>query len=261
MSIIIKIGSNSIIKKGPKLISLAVKEFINQGLKVVIVSSGAVAYGSKHMGIHKPTRTETKQAVASIGQIDLMNVYRSQFSSINKTISQILLTRDCIQDGNRSDKIKRTINELFRMNVIPIINENDTVATEELKFGDNDMLASMTASLLKSKRLILVTDVNGVYTDNPLIDNKAEHIPIITNIKETQSRLKTSGSSIWGTGGIKTKLESAELASSKGIFVNICSYDNIVECAKRYNTGTLIIPNRGTFVPLRPPSVVDINHK
>jgi len=174
--IVIKIGSSILIdKKGkPKKIWLKefakdIKNLIKKKKQIVIVSSGAIAIGCKYLGIKKNSlKVDKSQAVASIGQIELMNFYKNIFNKSKIKISQILLTLDDTEQRRRSINARRTIDNLFKMRIIPIVNENDTTATTEIKYGDNDRLAARVAQIISADCLILLSDVDGLYTDMPL---------------------------------------------------------------------------------------------
>ena len=173
--IVIKIGSSILIdgKGKPKKLWLKelvkdIKLLINQKKQIVIVSSGAIALGCEYLGINKNgLKVDKSQAVASIGQIELMDFYKKNFDKSKIKISQILLTLDDTEQRRRSINARRTIDNLFKMEIIQIVNENDTTATTEIKYGDNDRLAARVAQIIGADCLILLSDVDGLYTDNP----------------------------------------------------------------------------------------------
>ena len=173
--IVIKIGSSLIIDKSKKIrqkwlseFSKDIKELINQNKKVIIVSSGAIAMGCKKLNLNKKNlKLDKSQAIASIGQIELMNLFSKTFSKNKINISQILLTLDDTEQRRRSLNAKRTFENLFELDFVPVVNENDSTATTEIKYGDNDRLASRVAQISGADCLILLSDVNGLYTINP----------------------------------------------------------------------------------------------
>ena len=173
--IVIKVGSSILIDKNGKPKKKWLKEFvkdikflINKKKQVIIVSSGAIALGCEYLGIKKQgLKIDKSQAIASIGQIMLMDFYKKVFDSSKMKISQILLTLDDTEQRRRSINARRTIDNLLSMGIIPIVNENDTTATTEIKYGDNDRLASRVAQIIGADCLILFSDVDGLYTGNP----------------------------------------------------------------------------------------------
>ena len=182
--IVVKIGSSLLVDNNKKirkkwLTSFAkdIKKLKDKNQKVVIVSSGAIALGCKKMNINKKTiKLDKSQAIASIGQIELMNLFSQTFTKYKLNISQILLTLEDTEERRRSLNAKRTFENLFDLGFIPIVNENDTIATSEIKYGDNDRLASRVAQITDADTLILLSDVDGLYTKNPKIYKDAKLI-------------------------------------------------------------------------------------
>lgn len=229
--IVIKIGSNILTdKKGglnPKRIYSIAKDIFDiceAGYEVVIVSSGAVAAGMKKLGLkEKPKDIQLKQAAAAIGQSSLMWAYEKGFSDFGKKVAQVLLTREDFSERGRYLNSKNTIITLLSYGIIPIINENDTVATDEIKFGDNDQLAALVSGLIDAERLIILSDVNGLYSSDPNKNPDAEIIPFVSEItSEFESMAGGAGSAV-GTGGMYSKILAAKKAVSYGIRVNIIS--------------------------------------
>ena len=173
--IVIKIGSSILVDEKGKAKKIWLKEFakdiknlINKKKQVVLVSSGSIAMGCKYLGIKKRgLKVDKSQAVASVGQIELMDFYKKIFDKNKIKVSQILLTIDDTEQRRRSINARRTIDNLLKMNIVPIVNENDTTATTEIKYGDNDRLAARVAQIIGADCLILLSDVDGLYTDNP----------------------------------------------------------------------------------------------
>jgi len=229
--LIIKIGSNILAheKEGldtKRISSLAcdISELHNNGYDVVLVSSGAIAAGMRKLGLkEKPRDIKLKQAAAAIGQSSLMWAYERSFGDYGKKVAQVLLTRDDLSDRKRYINSKNTLLTLLSYRVIPIINENDTVATDEIKFGDNDYLAALVAGLVEAERLIILSDVDGLYTEDPRRSAKAKIIDYVEEITpELEEKAGVAGSAV-GTGGMYSKLLAAKQAVSHGIVVHIIS--------------------------------------
>lgn len=227
--IVIKIGSNVLTDNKGRLshasfrrIAAQIKEFYKYDKKIIIVSSGAIACGMEKLKISYEMRTiPQKQAAASVGQSLLMSYYRKFLWPIE--IGQILLTADGIQNKNRAENIKNTINELLKMKVIPIINENDSVVVDEIKFGDNDMLSAQVAALLKADKLIILTDIDGLYDKNPRLHKDAKLITKLNRITTETHKLADGKGSHKGTGGMASKLQAAELSAKAGITTYIAN--------------------------------------
>ena len=207
--IVVKIGSSLIVDNDKKirkkwLLSFAkdIKNLKSNNQQVVIVSSGAIALGCKKMNYSKSgLKLDKSQAIASIGQIELMNLFLETFSKYKLNISQILLTLEDTEERRRSINAKRTFENLFQLDYIPIVNENDTIATSEIKFGDNDRLASRVAQITNADTLILLSDVDGLYTKNPKNFRDAKLIRNISNIKKDLKNVHIRGKTEFGSGG------------------------------------------------------------
>ena len=229
--IVIKVGSSLLIDNSRKIrqkwlieFSKDIKELLNQNKKVIIVSSGAIAIGCKKLNLDKKKlKLDKSQAVASIGQIELMNLFNKTFSKRNIKISQILLTLDDTEQRRRSLNAKRTFENLFELGFVPIVNENDTTATTEIKYGDNDRLASRVAQISGADCLILLSDVDGLYTKNPKLDKNVKLIKEIKNIDKEIERISTNSISEHGTGGMKTKIDAAKICQLSGCFMSIAN--------------------------------------
>jgi glutamate 5-kinase len=216
--------------------------------EVVVVSSGAVAAGMTRLGIkQKPKTIPQKQALAAVGQIKLMALYERYFSRFDKNVAQVLLTHEDLANRQRYLNAKHTFQTLLESSIIPIVNENDTVAVEEMKFGDNDHLSSLVATLLEAELLVILSDVQGVYDRDPKAHRAAELIPLISDIKTTARQISGVTQSAFGTGGISTKLAAAEKAAAAGIPSLITSglRADALEAVFDENTevGTLVIPD------------------
>ncbi len=224
MKIVVKIGTSTLthssgcvnIRKIETLCKV-LSDIKNAGNEVILVSSGAIAMGMGKMNLKKrPDDIAGKQAMAAIGQCELMYVYDRTFAEYNHTVAQILLTADDFRDSERHDKIEATMERLLSLNVIPIINENDTVATEEIKIGDNDTLGAIVAESVKADLLILLSDIDGLYDSDP---HKNPHATLINEVYEINDEIIALGGgagSALGTGGMATKLKAAQIATGAG---------------------------------------------
>ena len=197
---------------------------LSKNTQFIIVTSGAISQGMNILNINnKPKDLESLQALAAIGQQQLMGLYEKYFNSFNRLIAQVLLTHDDMNDHGRYMNAKATIEKLLLLNVIPIINENDVVATEEIRFGDNDKLAAMVANLIDADLMIILTNQSGFYNKNPDKHNDAKLIENCNikdiNIDEYNSHEKSD----LGTGGFKTKLQAVKMISENGIDAIIAS--------------------------------------
>jgi len=228
--LVIKIGSNILASaerglNAERLHALTkdISEVVDKGHKTVIVSSGAVAAGLKKLGLkEKPKDIKLKQAAAAIGQSSLMWAYEQNFAGFHKKVAQVLLTREDIADRRRYINAKNTLHTLLSYDVIPVINENDPVAVDEIKFGDNDMLAALVASLVEADMLIILSDVDGLYSKNPE-HRDAEFIKCVDGITPEIERIAGGAGSKVGTGGMYSKILAAKQANSHGIPVVIMS--------------------------------------
>jgi glutamate 5-kinase len=222
--IIIKIGSSLLIDDKKKVRKKWLSEFakdiqdlIKQNKKVIIVSSGAIAMGCKKLNLsRKNLKIDKSQAVASIGQIELMNLFSETFVKKKINISQILLTLEDTEQRRRALNAKRTFDNLFKLGFVPVVNENDTIATTEIKYGDNDRLASRVAQISGADSLILLSDVDGLYTKNPKIYKNAKLLKKIKNINKDIEKIATKSISEHGTGGMKTKIDAAKICQLSG---------------------------------------------
>ena len=247
--IVIKLGSQiiaserNIDKEFIENLAKEIKKLKNEGKEIILVSSGAVLSGIIKLGLNSKPKTITeKQALASVGQAYLIQIYDKIFSDNQLNIGQILLTIEGLQERKRYILAKNTINKLLEMGIIPIINENDTVGVEEILFGDNDFLASHVAVLVDADLLIILSTAGGLYTGEPT-DEKSELIKEIKDIKEALKFARASKSK-YGTGGMRSKLEASQLASINGIPVIIApKKENIItSILKGDEIGTFIYP-------------------
>ena len=231
--IIIKLGSSIITNDGKGIDEAFLSNFaadislLAKKMQVVIVSSGAIAAGLKKLGIsRRPSELSELQAAAAVGQMDLIRSFEKEFSKVSMICAQVLLTHDDLSDRKRYLNARSTLNNLLEKNVIPIINENDTVSNEEIKFGDNDNLAALTANLLEADYLILLTDQDGLYSDDP---RKNSNVTLLSRISVNDKKLdevaKATTSSV-GRGGMYTKILAARRASLSGTHTIIANGKN-----------------------------------
>ena len=230
-TIVIKIGSSLLInenniirKKWIFEFVKDIKELLKEKKKIVIVSSGAIALGCKKLGLNKKNlKLDKSQAIASIGQIELMNLFKKNFNSKKINLSQILLTLEDTEQRRRAINAKRTFDNLFELNFVPIVNENDSIATSEIKYGDNDRLASRVAQILNADCLILLSDVDGLYTKNPKIHKDGKLIKEIKNIDAKIEQVASKSIGMHGTGGMKTKIDAAKICQLSGSYMAIAN--------------------------------------
>ncbi|RCK65933.1 Glutamate 5-kinase [Candida viswanathii] len=227
-TIVVKLGTSSLVDevtREPRIANMShivetIVKLRRQGHKIVIVSSGAIAFGMKRMGLEeKPSKLAAIQALASIGQGRLIGLFDDLFRQMEQPIAQILITRNDIMDFTQYKNAQNTLNELLDNGVIPIVNENDTLYVSEIKFGDNDTLSAITAGLIHADYLFLMTDVQCLYTDNPRTNPDAQPILIVDKIDDLAVKTDTesgAGSKV-GTGGMTTKLIAAELGTNIGV--------------------------------------------
>ena len=250
--VVIKIGSSSLthpqtgglnFSKMEHLVR-AICDFRNSGLDVCLVSSGAIAVGREVIGIkERPSDLSIKQACAAVGQGRLMMTYQKLFGEYNQNSGQILMTKNTIINPVSRKNAANTIEVLFGLDVVPIVNENDTVSTYEMQFGDNDTLSAIVASLTKADLLILLSDIDGLYSDDPHKNPDAELIKEVTDIDDKVFGMaKDSTGSNVGTGGMATKLMAAKIATYSGadmIIANAGKTDILYDIMNDDFTGTL----------------------
>lgn len=237
--IVIKIGTSTIthdetgaldLVKMEKLVRL-LTDLRNQGKEVVVVSSGAIGVGRKAMGIKKkPTKMSVKQACAAIGQARLMMVYQKLFGEYNQVTAQVLMTKYTMINDISRKNAQNTFRELLGMGVIPIVNENDTVSTDEMEygnFGDNDTLSAIVAALIGADLLILLSDIDGLYTDDPNVNPEAEFVECVEVIDEKLENMGKGVTSSVGTGGMATKIAAAKIANASGTDMIIANGEEI----------------------------------
>lgn len=225
MRIAIKIGTSTLTHKSGSLNIRHVEELCkvmsdlkNAGHEIILISSGAIGMGVGKLGLkERPSDMPTKQAAAAVGQCELMYVYDKYFSEYGHTVAQILLTGNDLDDTERSANFRNTVDRLLEMKALPIINENDTISTDEIAVGDNDTLAAIVTVDVKADLLILLTDIDGLYTSDPKKDKTATVIKKVEEIDDYILSLGGSAGSQLGVGGMHTKLNAAKICMDNGI--------------------------------------------
>ena len=256
--IVIKIGSSSLMHNETGRLNLGkieklvrtIVDIRNSGKDVVLVSSGAIAVGRMAIGLNeKPDELPVKQACAAIGQAKLMMVYQKIFAEYSTTAAQVLMTKATVMNDKSRRNAQNTFNELLNLGAVPIVNENDTVSTYEIKqvqtFGDNDRLSAIVTSIIDADLLILLSDIDGLYTDDPNSNPDARFINQVDVIDDKLLNMgkSTSGSGV-GTGGMATKLKAAGIAVSSGadmVIANGNDIDNIAKIMSGADVGTLFV--------------------
>lgn len=256
--IVIKVGTSSLVHEETGEIDLLRMEQLvrilcdlkNTGKDVVLVSSGAIGVGRKALGLKKrPGTLPVKQACASVGQAVLMMMYQKLFREYNHIASQILMTKHTLIREESYFNAKNTFHQLFAMDVIPIVNENDTISTSEIEIGDNDTLSAVVASLCDADLLILMSDIDGLYTGDPNKNPDAKFIECVPKIDKEIYEMAGGSASDYGTGGMVTKLDAARIATDSGcdmIIANATDFHIISDIMNGENIGTLFLAHKNT---------------
>ena len=234
MKVVIKLGTSTLAHETGRLNIRRVEELCkvisdlkNAGNEIIMVSSGAIGMGVGKLGLkEKPKDIPTKQAAAAIGQCELMYTYDKLFSEYNHTVAQILLTDEDIADDGRCANFKNTLCRLLELDVIPIINENDTIATDEIVIGDNDTLGAIVAKTIKADLLIILSDIDGLYTADPHKDKNAVLVNRVEDITDEIVAMTGGAGTALGTGGMVTKIKAAKIATAGGSDMVIANGSN-----------------------------------
>lgn len=257
--IVIKIGSSSLTHAETGNLDFAKMERLarvltdlrNSGKEVVLVSSGAVAVGRKMLGLkEKPTEISEKQACAAVGQASLMTIYQKLFSEYHQPIAQILLTKFVMINDISRKNARNTFEKLNELGAIPIVNENDTISTAEIKelgLGENDTLSAIVAGLIHADLLILLSDIDGLYSDDPRKNPEAKFIDLVPELSEEYLNMGKGAGTTFGTGGMKTKLSAAKIATDAGadmIITNGNDVENIRRVLNGEEVGTLVLAHK-----------------
>lgn len=251
--IVVKVGTSTLTYENGKLnlrrleqLCKVLSNLQNSGREIVLVSSGAIGVGVGKLGLkERPTTTPQKQALAAVGQCELMFMYDKIFAEYNNTVAQVLLTRRVIDDQRLRTNALNTFETLIDMNIIPIVNENDTVATDELEganFGDNDMLSALVAKLVGADLLVIMTDIDGLFETNPRIDPYAKLLKRVPEINDEIKKMAGGTGSNRGTGGMSTKVSAAEVATESSIECCILNGSNpeiLYQLIDGHNPGTI----------------------
>ena len=258
--IVIKVGTSTLTNelgnsdlRTVEQLALVLADIQNMGHEVILVSSGAIAIGAQKMHLaEKPKELRMKQAAAAVGQCENMFLYDKFFGYYNKTVAQILLNADDIIDEEKKENLVNTFETLLEQEVIPIVNENDSVSyteieSEEKLFGDNDMLSAVVAVLCRADKLIILSDIDGFYDKDPRLSKTAKLISRIEAIDESTYKLAGGAGSRRGTGGMKTKLQAADTATAQGIDVIVTNGKNpriLYDIKSRKKVGTLFVAQK-----------------
>lgn len=234
MRVVIKVGTSTLTHQNGninirriEMLCKVISDLKNSGLEIILVSSGAIAMGVGKLGLkNKPQDIPSKQAAAAIGQCELMYVYDKLFQEYNHTIAQILMTGADFENEERYENFRNTLDRLLEFGVLPIINENDTIATAEIKVGDNDTLSAITAISINADILILLSDIDGLYTADPRQNPDATLIPLVNEIDDHILELAGSAGTELATGGMVTKLHAAQLCMNEGLDMIIANGSN-----------------------------------
>lgn len=255
--IVIKVGSSTITHSETGKINLGkiehmvreISDLKGMGKDVVLVSSGAIASGRQTLGFSsKPRKLAEKQALAAVGQAKLMMVYQKIFAEYSMTAAQILVTKSTMVDDEARSNAQNTFEELLRLGAVPIVNENDTISTYEIRFGDNDRLSAIVSALIGADLLILLSDIDGFYTDDPNLNPDAKFIPTVRTLTPGLFHMgKGTSASDVGSGGMQTKLAAARIACANGTDMIIASgedMDIIGELVAGREKGTLFVAGK-----------------
>jgi len=250
--IVVKVGTSTLAYENGKInlqrmerLAMVLSDLQNSGKEVILVSSGAVGVGVGMIGLEeKPTDLVKKQALAAIGQVGLIRLYQKFFDEYSKTVAQVLLTRDGIENSLRRKNARNTLLELVDMKIIPVVNENDTVITDEIEFGDNDTLSAAVATLVHADLLLILTDTDGVYTADPHLNHLARKVPKVMKASKDLKNVDVKGSSKMGKGGMASKIAAAELCREHNVDVVIADGKdphNIMEVLEGKDLGTFFV--------------------
>ncbi len=231
--IVVKVGTSTLAYANGKLnfkridcLVRVLSDLKNQGREIILVTSGAIGVGVGKIGLkERPKTIRGKQAAAAVGQCELMHLYDKLFSEYNHIVAQILLTKDVVEIPQRRENAINTLNTLLEMGIVPIVNENDTVSIEEIEctFGENDTLSAFVGSLISADLLINLSDIDGLYDDEPKKNPNANLISVVTEINESVKKLAGGSGSNMGTGGMASKISAAEIACNAGVNMIIAS--------------------------------------
>lgn len=252
--IIIKVGTSTLTYDGGGINIRRMEELVkvisdikNSKKDIILVSSGAIGVARGKMGFNdRPRCVKDKQALAAIGQCELMNYYSRLFGQYNHNVAQVLLTKDVMTDSERCENAKNTFERLLELGVVPIVNENDVISTEQIEFGDNDTLSATVASLVGADLLIILSDIDGLYDADPRENADAKLIEVVEKIDDSITSLAGGAGSNRGTGGMITKIHAAEAATKSGcdmLIANGADPDVLYDILDGKQIGTLFTKN------------------
>lgn len=256
MRIVVKVGTSTLahatgrmnIRHVEHLVKV-ISDLKNAGHEMILVSSGAIGMGMGKLPLTaRPTDMPTKQAAAAVGQCELMYTYDKLFTDYGHTVAQILLTGDDLEHDDRRRNFENTLYRLLELDALPVINENDTVATQEISVGDNDTLAAIVAKSVRADLLVLLTDIDGLYTADPRRDKTARLIPLVREITPQIEALAGGSGTSLGTGGMATKLHAARIATAAGtdmVIANGARPELLYAIAAGEPAGTRFVGRRG----------------
>lgn len=250
--IVVKVGTSTLtydtgktnIRRMHKLVSV-LSDIVNSGIEVALVTSGAIGVGVSRLGLkERPKDTPGRQAAATVGQCELMFMYDKLFSEYGHTVGQLLITKSDVDSDERRDNLINAFEKLFEYGAIPIINENDSVAVDEIVYGDNDSLSATVAKLIEADALIILTDIDGLFDANPNEDENAKLIPVVSEITDELFEIAGDHGSKFSTGGMFTKLHAAQIATQAGIdtiVMNGTAPEEIYKALDGKQTGTFFV--------------------
>lgn len=259
--IVIKLGTSTLTHKTGKLnirrmtnLVQVLSDLHNAGKEILLVSSGAIGMGVGKLNLpERPKDTPSKQAAAAVGQCELMHIYDDMFSKYSITVAQILLTKTIVQNPERRQHVQNTIERLLQLGVIPILNENDTVAIDELELeiGENDSLSAVIATVADADLLVILSDIDGLFSADPRVHQDAEVVPLVSAIDDYILQMAGGAGSTLGTGGMATKLNAAQIATENGIDMVIMNGKNpdlLYDLFDNKQVGTLFLAKNGKGV-------------
>lgn len=254
--IVVKVGTSTLTHENGKMnlimmerLSLAISELMNENKEVILVSSGAIGVGMGKFNFRRrPLGMGMKQALAAVGQCELMNIYSRLFATYNQTVAQILLTKTDVNDDMKRKNVINTFKSLLELGVLPIVNENDSVSVDEIKslmmFGDNDTLSAVVSKLISADLLIILSDIDGLYDANPRESKESKLISVVDNLDSNIREYAGGSGTNCGTGGMITKIDAAEIATTAGVDMVIANGYNpmiILNILKGEEVGTLFM--------------------
>ena len=256
MRIVVKVGTSTLAHATGRLNIRHVEELVkvlsdlkNAGHQIILVSSGAIGMGVGKLNLPgKPSDMPTKQAAAAVGQCELMYTYDKLFLQYSHTVAQVLLTGEDVDHPERRENFENTMERLLELGALPVINENDTIATAEIKVGDNDTLGAIVACCVKADLLVLLSDIEGLYTDDPRKDPDAKLIPTVEEVTPEIEALAGGVGSSLGTGGMATKLRAAKMVTAMGcdmVITNGEHPERLYDIAEGKDVGTRFIAKKG----------------